>query len=223
MAPMLLPEICACITSADDLEAALAVRDQVSLYEVRIDLIGDDWRSIVASLPRPWIACNRVVREGGAAVSSEDDRVASLRQALEARAHMVDIELSTEDAGALIAELKGRAQIIVSYHDIHGAGSEDELADIVTRERRLGADICKVVTTARTAGDNLTVLRLARRFSNEGIVALAMGPLGMASRVLAPLAGARFTYASLASGHESAPGQLTVGQLRAIYETLGVI
>ena len=223
MAPMSSPEICACITSADDLEAALAVRDQVSLYEVRIDLIGDDWRSIVGSLRRPWIACNRVVGEGGTGASSEHDRVASLRQAVEAGAHMVDIELSTGCAGALIAELKGHAQVIVSYHDIYGAGGEDELADIVNRERRLGADICKVVTTARTAGDNATVLRLVRRCSKEGIVALAMGPLGMPSRVLAPLAGARFTYASLASGHESAPGQLMVGQLRAIYETLGVI
>ena len=53
---MSLPEICACITSAGDLEAALALRDDVSLYEVRIDLIGDDWRGIVGALPRPWIA-----------------------------------------------------------------------------------------------------------------------------------------------------------------------
>jgi len=205
------------------MEAALAVRDDVALYEVRIDLIGSDWRGIVESLPRPWIACNRVASEGGAAICPDDDRLASLRQAVDAGAHMVDIELSTQGAGALVADLKGRAQAIVSYHDIHGAGSEDELADVVARERRLGADICKVVTTARTAGDNATMLRLARRFSNEGIVALAMGPLGMASRVLAPLAGARFTYASLASGHESAPGQLTVRDLRAIYETMGVI
>ncbi len=220
---MLLPEICACITSADDLEAALAVRDEVALYEVRIDLIGDDWRDIVGSLPRPWIACNRVASEGGAATCPDDDRLASLRQAVDAGARMVDIELSADGAGVLVADLKGRAQTIVSYHDIHGAGSEVELADIVARERLLGADICKVATTARMAGDNLTVLRLARRFSREGIVALAMGPLGIPSRVLAPLAGARFTYASLASGHESAPGQVTVGDLRAIYETLGVI
>jgi 3-dehydroquinate dehydratase-1 len=223
LAPTSLPEICACITSTGDLEGALAVREDVALYEVRIDLIGDDWRSIVGSLPRPWIACNRVASEGGAAVCPDDDRLDSLRQAVEAGAHTVDIELSTAGAGALVAELEGRVQIIVSYHDTRGTGSEEELADIVARERGLGADVCKVVTTAQTAGDNATVLRLARRFSKDGIVALAMGPLGMPSRVLAPLAGARFTYASLASGHESAPGQLMVGQLREIYETLGVI
>ena len=223
MAPMSLPEICACITSVGDLDAALAVRDDVSLYEVRIDLVGDDWRSIVGSLPRPWIATNRVASEGGTAVCPDDDRLASLWQAVELGAHFVDIELSTDGAGALVAGLKGRVQTIVSFHDVHGTGSEDELVDIVTRERRLGADICKVVTTAQTAGVNAMVLGLARRFRNDGIVALAMGPLGMPSRVLAPLAGARFTYASLASGRESAPGQLMVGQLRAIYETLGVV
>jgi len=78
------------------------------------------------------------------------------------------------------------------------------------------------VTTAHSPGDNVTMLELIARHRHLSMVSFAMGPLGMISRVLAPLTGARFVYASLAVGSEAAPGQLTVGDLRSMYETLGV-
>ena len=45
-----------------------------------------------------------------------------------------------------------------------------------------------------------------------------MGQVGQTSRVLSPLAGADFTYASIEKGSESAPGQITVQELTRIYE-----
>jgi len=47
-----------------------------------------------------------------------------------------------------------------------------------------------------------------------------MGPLGFASRVLCPLVGGDFTYASTEKGKESASGQITVRELRTLYETM---
>jgi 3-dehydroquinate dehydratase len=44
-----------------------------------------------------------------------------------------------------------------------------------------------------------------------------MGPLGFASRILCPLFGGDFTYASIEAGKESASGQITAGDLRKIY------
>ena len=216
---MQMPDICACITSIDDLPAAFAAKDKVALYEVRIDLIGEEWTHAL-SLPRPWIACNRLHSEGGTATGPESSRLDSLRHAADMGADMVDIELATPEVGAFVNEVCGRTKVIVSHHDTRGTPPYAELTDLVARQRAIGASICKVVTTARNAADNATMLQLSRRFADVGIVAMAMGPLGMTSRVLAPLAGASFTYASLASGHESAPGQLTVDQLCAIYETM---
>ena len=68
--------------------------------------------------------------------------------------------------------------------------------------------------------DNLTVLQLISEFPRIRIVSLAMGPLGVASRVLCPLVGGDFTYASIGPGKESAPGQITVGELRKLYEMM---
>jgi len=217
---MPLPDICACITSTADLDAARAVRSLVAFYEVRIDLIGTEWPRVAACLPHPWIACNRRVDEGGRCNRPEQERQDELLRAVELGATIVDVELVTPGIETLVAGMKGRARVIVSHHDLAHTGNEEELVKLVEREREAGADICKVVTTATRAGDNLVVLNVAMRFAGQSVVSFAMGPLGITSRVLAPLAGGAFTYASLTAGHESAPGQLTVTELHRIYDIL---
>jgi 3-dehydroquinate dehydratase/shikimate dehydrogenase len=85
----------------------------------------------------------------------------------------------------------------------------------------LGADVWKVATKANDIRDNLVVLQLIKEFKVPGI-SLAMGDLGVISRVLSPLVGGFLTYASVSKGSESAPGQLTVHELKSIYKLLGV-
>jgi len=55
----LKPRICAVITDKD-LGAIKKVEPLVERFEVRIDLIGDDWQKVVQELSKPWIACNRL-------------------------------------------------------------------------------------------------------------------------------------------------------------------
>jgi 3-dehydroquinate dehydratase I len=217
------PEICACITSLDDLGAALAVRESVSLYEVRIDLIGPDWTQVAEALTLPWIACNRLASQGGRWSAGESERLATLTRAVELGAGMVDIEVTAPTARAFVSGVKGSARVIVSHHDFERTASGDALERVVELERAVGADICKVVSTARSVDDCLTVIALVRRLKAEPILAFAMGPLGIASRVLSPLAGAQFAYASLRAGRESAPGQLDVRTLRGLYDAIGVV
>jgi 3-dehydroquinate dehydratase-1 len=92
------------------------------------------------------------------------------------------------------------------------------LKELVEKQLAAGADIGKVVTTARQFEDNLSTLQLIQEFPEERIVSFAMGPLGAVSRILCPLAGGEFIYASIETGGESAPGQLTAEELRKIYE-----
>lgn len=216
------PEICACVTSATDMSAAIAVSGSVSLYEVRIDLIGDDWPEVAAALPGPWIACDRLAAQGGACRDPEHVRLDTLKRAVDLGAMIIDVELDTPNVELFVASVKGRASVLISHHDLVKTDDAEVLAAIVKRQANAGADICKLVTTASVVADNVTVLRLARRFASAPIVTFAMGSLGITSRVLAPLAGSRFTYASLAEGHEAAPGQLTVDQLQAMYDVMGV-
>ena len=93
----------------------------------------------------------------------------------------------------------------------------DRMREIVQKELEAGADICKIVTTARRFEDNLAVLQLIPDFPKARVVSFAMGPLGFASRILCPLFGGDFTYASIEAGKESASGQITAGDLSKIY------
>jgi 3-dehydroquinate dehydratase type I len=76
------------------------------------------------------------------------------------------------------------------------------------------------VTTACSFKDNLATLQIIKDFPQKKVVSFAMGALGQISRVLCPMVGGYFTYASIEEGKESAAGQITVKDLREIYRML---
>ncbi len=211
------PRICAVIVN-NDLEAVREVEPFVDLFEVRIDLIGDGWQELVKQFKKPWIGCNRSADEGGRWEGNEARRVEKLLQAIELGADIIDLELRTTNLKEAMGIIKERAKCLLSFHELRGTPALNSLREIVQKQLEAGADVCKVVTTAQRFEDNLTILQLISEFSKTRIVAFAMGPLGFASRVLCPLFGGDFTYASIEPGKESASGQITVRELRKLYE-----
>jgi len=213
------PRICAVIVDMD-IKGIREVEPLADLYEVRIDLIGDLWPKVVGGLKKPWLACNRREDEGGQWQGSEAQRIGELLQAAELGASIVDIELATQGLEEIVKRIKNRAECLVSFHDLDGTPSLNQLREIVGRELKAGADICKVVTTASNPEDNLLSLKLIREFPKTRILSFAMGPFSLSSRVLSPLVGGEFAYASIRRGKESADGQITASELRQIYEMM---
>jgi len=211
------PGICASIVNGD-LEAIERVAPLVGLFEVRIDLIGPDWREVAGQLGKPWIACNRKSDEGGTWEGSEGGRITELLSALELGAAIVDIELSTENLNDVVTRIKRQAECLISFHHLEETPPFSAMKEIARRQLAAGADIVKVVTTARKFGDNVSTMQLIREFPGKRVVSFAMGPLGLVSRLLCPLVGGEFIYASVESGGEAAPGQMTVEEMRQIYE-----
>ena len=213
---MAKPRICAVIVNTD-LDAVKEVEPIADLFEVRLDIIGEGWQELVKKLKKPWIATNRTTDEGGQWRGTEARRIEALLQAIELGAAMVDIEFKTKNLENIVPLVKKRVKCILSYHNLEKTPPFEDLKGIAQKQLNAGADICKVVTTAREFDDNLTVLRLVSEFSKHKIVSFAMGQAGQLSRLLSPLAGADFTYASIERGKESAPGQITVKELTEIY------
>ena len=211
------PRICAVIVN-NDLEAVKAVESLVDLFEVRIDLIGDGGQELAKQLNKPWIACNRSAEEGGSWRESESKRREELLSAIELGASIIDIELVTGNLKEIVQMIKKRTKCLLSFHDLEGTPPLDRMKEMVQKELEAGADICKIVTTARRFEDNLAVLQLISDFPKTRVISFAMGPLGFASRVLCPLVGGDFIYASIERGKESASGQITVEDLRKIYK-----
>jgi len=210
------PRICAVIIN-NDLEAVKGVESLVELFEVRIDLIGDGWQELVKQLKKPWIACNRSAEEGGSWQGSESGRREELLKSIELGASIIDVELVTGNLTEIVQAIKERSKCLLSFHDLEGTPPLDRMREIVQKELEAGADICKLVTTARRFEDNLAVLQLISDFPRTRVVSFAMGPPGFASRILCPLVGGDFTYASIEAGKESASGQITARDLRKIY------
>jgi 3-dehydroquinate dehydratase type I len=136
----------------------------------------------------------------------------------------VDVDLSNPKLTHLVKELnKLGAKPIVSFHDSNRSLSLAELNSVLEQEISCGADVCKIVTTAKRVEDNLIILNFtSAACSKAKIVCFAMGELGKVSRLLSPLFGGYFTFASLERGSETAAGQMTIQEMKAAYELLGL-
>lgn len=214
-------KLCASIINTD-INAVKKIEPIVDMFEVRIDIIGDDWVNVARKLTKPWIACNRMVEEGGKWSGNEARRIERLLQAIEIGATFVDIEHNAKNVDNIIRLIKKRALCLLSFHDFQKTPTLDELKQIVNKELKSGADICKIVTTAQTFEDNLSVMKLFSEFPNVKMVAFTMGTQGFVSRIMAPLIGAYFTYGAVNKGVESAPGQLPVSDMLKIYEMVNL-
>jgi 3-dehydroquinate dehydratase-1 len=212
------PIVCVPIIS-DDPAAIKKAEPLADLFEVRIDLIGKGWREVAGYFKKPWLACNRRAEEGGKWRGSEADRIKELLSAIGLGAGIIDVELSTPGLAKVVKDIKGKAECLISYHN-NKETPREKLREIVRQQLDAGADICKVVTTARTFADNIAVLQLIKEFPGMKVVSFAMGAEGQISRVLGPLMGSYFTYASMTEGKESAAGQIAVAELRKIYQML---
>lgn len=137
---------------------------------------------------------------------------------------LVDVDLSSPLAGDAVRQVKALgAEALVSFHDRLKTPSHDELNGILDSQISVGSDLCKVVTTAVHPRDNLSILRfIEERSAETRLVSFAMGRHGIPSRVLSPLFGAEFTFASLTEASKTADGQLTIDNLRSVWELLGV-
>jgi 3-dehydroquinate dehydratase type I len=84
------------------------------------------------------------------------------------------------------------------------------------------ADVLKMVAMAQQPEDNLRLLSLIpkARVAGREIIAFNMGPAGKWSRVVAPLLGSFLTFAPLTRKGASAPGQLTVNEVKRLWRML---
>src|SRR5207248_5955159 len=98
--------------------------------------------------------------------------------------------------------------VVLSYHDFHG--TPRDLAGLVQALRSTGAEVVKVAITAERLADCVPLLDLGVQTQARGdCVLLAMGPFGLATRVLAGRFGSIWTYA----GAEREVGQISAATL----------
>ncbi|MEA3471666.1 MAG: type I 3-dehydroquinate dehydratase [Thermodesulfobacteriota bacterium] len=219
--------ICIPVIAATN-EEALRQRDKcfplTDVVELRIDFIRNvNLTKLLSAKTGKILVTARKKDEGGNFEGDEKERFSLLREAVTLRAGFVDIELSTDETFTkrLLEDIKkygDQTNLIISHHDFNGTPSERKLQNIFNECVGRGAHIVKIATFANSAEDNLKILKLISyaKKTNRKIIALCMGEKGKMSRVMAPLFGSHMSFAVLEKGLESAPGQLTVEEMKTI-------
>jgi 3-dehydroquinate dehydratase/shikimate dehydrogenase len=193
-------------------------------YELRLDYLQDfsqlelQIHQMLSRLHFPQtIATCRLASAGGMLQGTLADQGAILAAAVRAGCQWVDVEIESVHKGgaALFRDLRP-ARIIVSYHDFQ---KTPPLASIYRRLARLPVQMVKIATQARYLRDGLQLRRLLQAYGRRTprLVALAMGPSGIPSRVLSLSWGSAFTYASPLNQPPAAAGQIPAEVMRSIY------
>lgn len=216
-----VPRVVLCVS--DTHGGRLPAGCRPDLVEARIDLFRqrtpDHVERTLRALRRagrPIIATVRTTAEGGAWQGSETAREVLFSAALPL-VHAVDIELTSRTLRPRVikaARAAGRS-VIVSSHDFDHTPPATTLAGRIRTARRAGADIVKLATRAHSPTDVATLISTLLRHRAIPLVILAMGPVGMMSRVFFGVAGSLLTYAFADRDVPTSPGQMPLRTLQA--------
>jgi len=160
--------------------------------------------------------------EGGRFYGGEELRKYLMIKLASSEPTLIDVEARSKVFRSVTSVLKELGiDFIASIHYLSRVPTEEELLKEAFKAFSNGAKLFKAVYPARELRDNLVALNLCSLMSGKSVI-MCSGSLGRVSRVLAPLAGAPFTYVYV--GKEPvAPGQLSLNELLKAWESLGVI
>ena len=209
-------------------QARLAQQQGAGAAELRADLLADPAQvraaltAVRAASSLPLLLTYRSATEGGKGAGhgqGYEDYLASLLQLRPAVA-AVDIEMACPASKALVAEAKaGGYDVVGSCHDFTATPSAAQITQKLAQITAAGADITKVAYMPRNAQDVAALRHAAHDFAgaypHQPLIAISMGQLGAPSRT--DLVNC-LTFATIAAGAASAPGQATIAHVRAWLE-----
>lgn len=195
--------------------ACLALLARAPMAEIRADLCRlstAELEQVVAAHPNLLVTCR-------VATSSPEFAREQLTAAIRCGARYVDVEIEAPDD--LMEAVRSCARehgcrLIVSYHDFDGTPTLEALEQTVGACLDRGADLVKIVTTARTTAEAERTLQLYDRPFPVPLVAFAMGEAGRYTRIACLRKGAPYTYAAPDNGRATAPGQYTQSEMEAL-------
>jgi 3-dehydroquinate dehydratase / shikimate dehydrogenase len=223
-----LGKVCVAIigsTPAEMIERATSVVKETPFLEFRLDYLDKP----LLAMPRlkqffeentaaTGIATCRRAANGGKFAGSVAAEIEVLTKAVASGFQIADIELETAESLKKSELQKFRetgVALIVSYHDFK---STRDLDGIYERIQPFDPEFVKIVSTANSLADNVTLMRFLERMNDHSnIIGICMGDAGISSRVLGVRAGSAFTFAAATPGEETGPGQIAARTLIETY------
>lgn len=236
-----IPKIVASITARTASDASKQVMEissaaEVDIAEFRLDhlhpkfmreeIVGLINAGASALANKPLLVTFRTKEEGGEREISDRDYFGLYREILDsASLDLIDIDVMKPERHVidLIARAHQRGvAVILSNHEFESTPAKDVIVGRLLRQQKLGADILKIATMPRSPEDVLTLISASMemkcRHAQKPLLTMAMGPLGVTTRLAGELTGSALTYASI--GSMSAPGQLPAESVKTVLEVI---
>lgn len=228
------PKICLPIVGKSDQEIFEILKSfedlTYDLIELRVDFYEDihhhekllhmlkQFRSLT---DKPLLFTYRSQREGGEVqLTDEQYKQLVLNVCQSQYIDLIDIELMS--GNALVYELveiahQYQIKVVMSNHDFDKTPALSIMRERLEKMEILGADLLKIAVMPQCQKDVIALLNLTIEMSekaNKPIVTMAMGKMGVISRITGELTGSSITFAS--AGKASAPGQISVHDMNVI-------
>ena len=180
-------------------------------------LLADTARHIRTTTGKPLLATVRTGSEGGHFTGSPEDyaRLVATLAGLD-DVDAVDVEYRHPAAPETIASAhRASTAVIGSFHDFAGTPSLDAMVAHLEAMEQAGAQLCKLAVLPHNPEATARLLLATATRSRDAhtpLLTIAMGRLGLASRLCGRDLGSCASFAAL-DEHGSAPGQLPLDDL----------
>lgn len=200
----------------DDVENHICMGMDVA--EIRIDLFQKTdipyvTQQVKKFMKLPTLATIRISDEGGNWQGTNAQRLALFKSIIPL-VNAIDVEISELD---ILKELriftsKHQCDLVASYHNYNETPSDDKFLELVDDAIFLGADILKIACIVNSDKDNARLAALFDKKHNIPLIVIAMGQMGMHSRLSFPALGSVLTYSPSAKINV-APGQINFSKM----------
>ena len=197
--------------------------EEIFEADVVLDIL-QELRRILGELPL--LFTFRTKKEGGEKeIDEKNYRTLNQLAAESGLADLIDVEVFSGDE--VVNDLvrtahENEVKVIGSNHDFEKTPSKEEIIRRLQKMQELEVDLPKIAVMPRKKEDVLTLLaateEMNRKYADRPIITMSMAGDGVISRVCGEVFGSALTFG--AAGQASAPGQISVKELRQILTIL---
>ena len=212
-------KICASLTDTDLksslISCALAKSQGADIVEIRFDYQKNCCPDDYIDITIPKIATVREISDGGLFAGMREEKQMILSSAIDSGFDYIDIELNENTE--MFSKCAKRSKIICSHHDFVKTPPPEEIVSTLRQAYEFG-DIAKAAYAIQGIRDLLSLNVASKAAHDEGIkfVLIGMNDLGAITRIRANMLRSEFTFAALTQEMRSAPGQLTVQEMKRL-------
>jgi len=194
--------------------------------EIWLDSIADlDLKSLLSGIRPKVVAVCKKSNDQGQFKGSYKVMAELLEEACRLGAEYIDVPLKMPSEQIKSLQLKVKnfdSEVILSHHDFKKTPSLADLLKLAEKMAKLKPDVIKISTLATSDADAMNIITLAKMLEQQGIshILIGMGERGKLTRILTPTLGGEMMFAVLDKNQSTAPGQMTVKELKEAWTLL---